>query len=343
MVVGLVQGLEHAGPGTGARRPPRSGRRPRPRRGGGGRSTPGSRPRVRPPAAPGCGAGSSVTGTTLTPTPHDRASSPVTSPRVAPSAEALGAVAVGGQVAVAEVEPGDPAQPPERLHDPPRLVGQAPAGVGVDGVGQGVHHGVQVGRDVQPVEHGVVAGVDDGGDLRRPAPPRSCPGAAGRRPPLRPAPRSSGSDGRGRGGHRRRLAGPPVGTGVRRRCARLPACRRSDLLPPTRAGCPSESMPPRCSGRPTGVGVFCAGALSGLAARPELDVSAFAVSWRRRHRIAALVPAGVADRGSGPCRPDRCTRRGGGSPGHRSSGSSVATTWCTGPTSWCRRPVGPPG
>ncbi|MGA3149298.1 MAG: glycosyltransferase family 1 protein [Acidimicrobiales bacterium] len=47
-------------------------------------------------------------------------------------------------------------------------------------------------------------------------------------------------------------------------------------------------------GLPTGVGLFCAGALSGLSALPGLDVSAFAVSWRRRHQIAALVPAGVA-------------------------------------------------
>ena len=49
-------------------------------------------------------------------------------------------------------------------------------------------------------------------------------------------------------------------------------------------------------GQPTGVGLFCAGALSGLSALPGLDVSAFAVSWRRRHRIAALVPPGVPTR-----------------------------------------------
>ena len=46
-------------------------------------------------------------------------------------------------------------------------------------------------------------------------------------------------------------------------------------------------------GAPTGVGAFCAGALSGLWARHDLEVSAFAVSWRRRRRIAALVPPGV--------------------------------------------------
>ncbi len=46
-------------------------------------------------------------------------------------------------------------------------------------------------------------------------------------------------------------------------------------------------------GRPTGVGVFCAGALGGLAVREDLDVSAYAVSWRRRQGIDERVPAGV--------------------------------------------------
>jgi glycosyltransferase involved in cell wall biosynthesis len=46
-------------------------------------------------------------------------------------------------------------------------------------------------------------------------------------------------------------------------------------------------------GQPTGVGVFCAGALSGLSARREIDVSAFAISWRRRKGIERLVPSGI--------------------------------------------------
>jgi glycosyltransferase involved in cell wall biosynthesis len=49
-------------------------------------------------------------------------------------------------------------------------------------------------------------------------------------------------------------------------------------------------------GRPTGVGAFCAGALGGLAARADLDVSAFAISWRRRMGIVAQVPSGVSTR-----------------------------------------------
>ncbi|MGH8980835.1 MAG: glycosyltransferase, partial [Acidimicrobiales bacterium] len=47
-------------------------------------------------------------------------------------------------------------------------------------------------------------------------------------------------------------------------------------------------------GRPTGVGTFCAGLLGGLAERTDLDVSVFAVSWRRREAIAGRVPAGVS-------------------------------------------------
>jgi len=46
-------------------------------------------------------------------------------------------------------------------------------------------------------------------------------------------------------------------------------------------------------GQPTGVGAFCAGVLEGLADCEQLIVSAFAVSWRRRHQIVDKVPEGV--------------------------------------------------
>jgi glycosyltransferase involved in cell wall biosynthesis len=49
-------------------------------------------------------------------------------------------------------------------------------------------------------------------------------------------------------------------------------------------------------GLPTGVGAFCSGALSGLSGLSSVNVSAFAVSWRRRHGIAPLLPAGVSHR-----------------------------------------------
>jgi glycosyltransferase involved in cell wall biosynthesis len=47
-------------------------------------------------------------------------------------------------------------------------------------------------------------------------------------------------------------------------------------------------------GQPTGVGVFCQGALAALGTRSALDVRAFAVSWRRRTRLDSQLPAGVS-------------------------------------------------
>ena len=49
-------------------------------------------------------------------------------------------------------------------------------------------------------------------------------------------------------------------------------------------------------GPSTGVAAFCAGALGGLAARADLAVSAFAISWRRRKGIVAQVPTEVSTR-----------------------------------------------
>jgi len=47
-------------------------------------------------------------------------------------------------------------------------------------------------------------------------------------------------------------------------------------------------------GHPTGVGQFCAGALRGLAGRDDVELRAFAVSWRRRGLLPPLLPTGVA-------------------------------------------------
>ncbi len=47
-------------------------------------------------------------------------------------------------------------------------------------------------------------------------------------------------------------------------------------------------------GHRTGVGVFCLGALGALGQRAELDVRAFAVSWRRRAGINELLPPNVS-------------------------------------------------
>ncbi len=49
-------------------------------------------------------------------------------------------------------------------------------------------------------------------------------------------------------------------------------------------------------GLPTGIGAFCYGALGALATRPDIEVGAYAVSWRRRGRIEAELPAGVVAR-----------------------------------------------
>jgi glycosyltransferase involved in cell wall biosynthesis len=57
-------------------------------------------------------------------------------------------------------------------------------------------------------------------------------------------------------------------------------------------------------GVPTGVGVFCTNALAALVSGGEVDVEAFAVSWRRRHLLQGRVPGGVKVVGSAmPARP----------------------------------------
>lgn len=43
----------------------------------------------------------------------------------------------------------------------------------------------------------------------------------------------------------------------------------------------------------TGVGEFCSGVLGALGRRPELSVSAYAVTWRRRHLLPPRLPQGV--------------------------------------------------
>ena len=43
----------------------------------------------------------------------------------------------------------------------------------------------------------------------------------------------------------------------------------------------------------TGVGAFTRGAIRALSARPDVDLVAYALSWRGRHRLASVVPPGV--------------------------------------------------
>jgi hypothetical protein len=90
--------------------------------------------------------------------------------------EAVGAVEVGGDVLIAEPEPraagsrpgrSDGGEALQRGHHPPGLPGQAPAPLRIDGTGEGVGDGVEVGADGQAVERRVVADVDNSGERAR--------------------------------------------------------------------------------------------------------------------------------------------------------------------------------
>ena len=74
---------------------------------------------------------------------------------------------VGGEVAVAEAEPlGSDAVRRELLLDREGLVRTPPALLLVDATAEGVHHGVEVGADLQPEQMDVVTGVADDRDVR---------------------------------------------------------------------------------------------------------------------------------------------------------------------------------
>ena len=63
-------------------------------------------------------------------------------------------------------------------------------------------------------------------------------------------------------------------------------------------------------GRPTGVGAFARAVLDGVAGCDDLEVTAFALTWRGRHALAPLLPPGVEhlDRAL-PARPLRAAWR----------------------------------
>ena len=88
-------------------------------------------------------------------------------------------VEVGREVAVAQAEPRQPAVPLQRVHHRPRLVDQTPARLRVDGTGECVDDGVDVGADVQAVQRHVVTGVHHHGDVRRVAHLDQAPQEAG--------------------------------------------------------------------------------------------------------------------------------------------------------------------
>ena len=79
----------------------------------------------------------------------------------------LGSHYVSRQVAVAESEPRILAQPAQRFERGERLSDDAPARFGVGQPGQGVHYGIEIGRDVKAVERLIVAGVDHDSQVGR--------------------------------------------------------------------------------------------------------------------------------------------------------------------------------
>jgi len=57
-------------------------------------------------------------------------------------------------------------------------------------------------------------------------------------------------------------------------------------------------------GVPTGVGVFTESVIEALSQRTDLEISAFAISWRTRHQLGELVPPGVTtEQRAMPARP----------------------------------------
>ncbi len=68
---------------------------------------------------------------------------------------------MGGEIAVAELEPGLAAERAQCCHEVPRLVAPAPAAFGVVETGEHVHQRIDVGRDRQPKMLEVVARVGD--------------------------------------------------------------------------------------------------------------------------------------------------------------------------------------
>ena len=99
--------------------------------------------------------------------PHAAAISAVTSESGAPARSRSRAVQMGGEVAVADVEPRGHPVALERAEGRERLADEAPSGLGVVGARERVGDRVEVGADPEPVEPVVVAGVADDDDVGR--------------------------------------------------------------------------------------------------------------------------------------------------------------------------------
>ena len=71
----------------------------------------------------------------------------------------VGAVQIGGQVAVAQLEPGIAAQPAQGFEAMKRIAPDAPPVLAMGQTRERIDHGVEIGRDVQTVNLRIVADV----------------------------------------------------------------------------------------------------------------------------------------------------------------------------------------
>ena len=83
------------------------------------------------------------------------------------SGEQARALDVGGEIAVAEPEPGLAAEAAECIHERPRLAGDAPAGLRIGNARQRVNDCVDVWTDMQTEMLEIVAYVDDDSQFLR--------------------------------------------------------------------------------------------------------------------------------------------------------------------------------
>jgi hypothetical protein len=79
----------------------------------------------------------------------------------------LGAVNVGSEITIAEIEPSFAAISAEPLEEMKSFTAHAPAFGGINHTGQRIGDDIEVGRDFQTVHDDVVAGVDDDGEVVR--------------------------------------------------------------------------------------------------------------------------------------------------------------------------------
>jgi len=79
----------------------------------------------------------------------------------------IGAVNVGGEIAIAKIEPGFAAKGGEAFEEMKGFAAHAPSFGGIDESSECVSDDVQVRRNFQTVHNDIVAGVDDDGEVAR--------------------------------------------------------------------------------------------------------------------------------------------------------------------------------